>query len=139
MIGTHIIKSYSSTQGVVAISSGEAEYYGLSKRTSIAVGSVGMCSDMGVIFNVHISTDASAAKGIAMRIGSGKVRHLETTQLWLQEKVADGTIMISKIKGIDNCADAMTKYLTGPGLSEHCSKLTIIRSNSTQSAGISTK
>ena len=135
MLGTHMIKSYSSTQGVVALSSGEAEYYGLSKGASIAPGTMGMCSDMGVNFNVHISTDASAA----MRIGLGKVRHLETTQLWLQEKVADGTIKISKIKGVDNSADAMTKYLTGPGLSEHCSKLTVSRTNAKQFAGISTK
>ena len=139
MLGTDMIRSYSSTQGVVALSSGEAEYYGLSKGASIALGIVGMCSDMGVDFKVHISTDASAAKGIAMRIGLGKVRHLETTQLWLQEKAADGTITIAKIKGIDNCADAMTKYLTGPGLSEHCNKLTVNRTNSSQSAGISTK
>ena len=139
MIGTHIIKSYSSTQGVIALSSGEAEYYGLTKGASVALGIAAMCSDMGLDFKVHISTDASAAKGIAMRIGLGKVRHLETTQLWLQEKVADGVLTIAKIKGTDNCADAMTKYLTGPGLAEHCHKLTVLRTNVTQTAGISTK
>ena len=31
MIGGHMIKSWSSTQNVIALSSGEAEYYGLVK------------------------------------------------------------------------------------------------------------
>ena len=34
MHGTHLIKSWSTTQGVVALSSGEPEDYGLIKGTS---------------------------------------------------------------------------------------------------------
>jgi hypothetical protein len=36
---------------------------------------------------VRLKTDASAAKGIASRNGLGKARHIEVTQLRLQEKV----------------------------------------------------
>ena len=35
MLGTHILKCYLSTQNVVALSSGEAEYYGLTKASSV--------------------------------------------------------------------------------------------------------
>ena len=35
-----------------------------------------MFRDFGISLDLHINTDASAAKGIAMRIGLGKVRHL---------------------------------------------------------------
>ena len=133
------MKSYSSTQGVIALSSGEAEYYGLAKGASVALGIAGMSADLGEQFLVDVKTDASAAKGIAMRIGLGKIRHLETTQLWLQEKVANGIVTIEKIKGTENPADAMTKYLSGPSLAEHCNGLAMSRTNAKQAAGISTQ
>ena len=38
MIGNHCIKSWSSTQSVIALSSGEAELYSLVKATSQAIG-----------------------------------------------------------------------------------------------------
>ena len=37
-VGNHTLKSYSTTQTVVAQSSGEAEYYGLTKGASVGVG-----------------------------------------------------------------------------------------------------
>ena len=38
MHGTHVIKSWSTIQAVIALSSGEAEYYGLVKGASVALG-----------------------------------------------------------------------------------------------------
>ena len=38
MLGNHMIKSWSSTQAHVTLSSGEAEYYGLVKGASVAIG-----------------------------------------------------------------------------------------------------
>ena len=49
---------------------------------------------------VRIKTDASAAKGIACRRGLGKVRHIEVTQLWVQEKVQKNEIEVEKIKPV---------------------------------------
>ena len=88
-----------------------------------------MCSDLGLTISDEVMTDASAAKGIANRIGLGKLRHLETSQLWLQSKVADGTVMITKAKGTENPADALTKFLSGPLLSQHRGMLDIRRTN----------
>ena len=79
-LGYHILKSYSTTQSASAASPGEAEYYGLTKSASVAIGIRGMFGDLGVQVGIDLLTDASAAKGIAMRIGLGKVRHLETSQ-----------------------------------------------------------
>ena len=138
MFGSHLLKSYSSTQSVIALSSGEAEYYGLTKASSVGLGIKGMCGDLGVPTHVEVLTDASAAKGIATRIGLGKVRHLETSQLWLQAKVADESIRIVKVKGTENPADALTKYLTGPGLSSHCAMLDIYRTNTKHYSSITT-
>ena len=77
----HIPKSYSTTQSVIATSSGDAEYYGLTKSASIAIGIRGMFKDFGIQLGTGNFTDASAVKGIAMQIGLGKARHLETPQL----------------------------------------------------------
>ena len=65
---------------------------------------------------IKIKVDASAAIGISMRRGLGKIRHLETNQLWIQEKVESGKMKVIKIPGELNVADHLTKYLTGPEL-----------------------
>ena len=64
-------------------------------------------------------SDASAAIAIANRIGIGKVRHIEVSQLWLQQQVHRCKIEINKDKGEVNLADALTKYIDGKSLKEH--------------------
>ena len=119
MIGTHVVKAWSVTQAVVALSSGEAEYYGLVRGGSVALGLRSVLSDLGMDMSVCIKSDASAAIGIASRRGLGKVRHIEVNQLWLQEKVANKVITVVKIKGTENPADALTKYLNSEKLLWH--------------------
>ena len=109
MIGKHCIRTYSSTQTTVSLSSGEAEYYGIVKGSSNALGLIGMLGDIGVCSSVVVCTDASAAKGIASRRGLGKVRHIELCELWLQDQVARGKIQLVKICGEDNISDSLTK------------------------------
>ena len=97
MLGEHTIKSWSNTQAVIALSSGEAEYYAMVKASSVAIGTREIMRDLGIpTSGIRVKTDATAAKGIASRSGLGKVRHIEVSQLWLQEKVADGKICIEK-------------------------------------------
>ena len=69
MIGDHIVKHWSTTQAVIALSSGEAEYYGMVKGASIGLGIASMMQDLGVSMQVRVRTDASAAKSIASRRG----------------------------------------------------------------------
>ena len=111
MHGAHVIKSWSSTQSVIALSSGEAEYYAMVKAATIAIGILSIMNDLGNTMEVpiRIHTDASAAIGVASRIGIGKVRHIDVTQLWLQEKVANKTIELIKVQTEENLADALTK------------------------------
>ena len=77
MHGSHLFKTWTSTQTVVALSSGEAEYYGVVKGMCEAFGIKGMAKDMGFDFSITLSTDSSAVKGIATRKGLGNVKHLE--------------------------------------------------------------
>ena len=88
-----------------------------------------MLIDFGLKFKLEVFTDASAALGILKRIGSGKIRHLETSQLWLQDKVAKGLVIVTKVDGKVNNADALTKYLSGPELSVHVSMIPVVRLN----------
>ena len=103
MWGKHLIKSWISTQTVVALSSGEAEYYGMVKGASVALGLQAVLSDFDIQCSIALKSDASAAIAIASRRGLGKVRHIEVCQLWLQDKVRRGDIKVAKV-GKPQCA-----------------------------------
>ena len=60
---------------------------------------------------IQVHSDATAAIGISKRRGLGKVRHLHTSDLWIQEKVKKEEVGIKKVLGTENPADAFTKYL----------------------------
>ena len=84
MFGKHILKSWASNQQVVALSSGEAEYYAMVKAASQSLGIKQNFIEFGIKpeeIQIEIKTDASAALGIASRLGSGKIRHIETSSL----------------------------------------------------------
>ena len=128
MHGNHLIKSWSINQSVIALSSGEAEYYGLVKAMSVAMGIVSLCEDLGVTFGkpIEVKTDASAAIGIASRIGLGKIRHIEVSQLWLQEKVRTGKVIITKVDTNCNLADALTKGVDASIIAKHLSGVGVV-------------
>ena len=119
MWGKHIIKSWSSTQSVIALSSGEAEYYGMVKGGSVGLGIQSVLRDFEVEVKLTLKSDASAAIAIASRRGLGKVRHIEVCQLWLQEKVRSEAIKVVKVGTHENVADAMTKYVGSEILKRH--------------------
>ena len=113
-IGDHCVRSWASNQNVIALSSGEAEFYALVKGASVALGIKALLEDLGVKVRIRLITDASTGKAIAARRGLGKIRHLDTSQLWLQSQVQDGTIELVKIKNTWNTADLFTKHLSAP-------------------------
>ena len=89
------------------------------KGGSIGLGMRAMLADLGLKRGIKLKTDASAAKGIASRRGLGKVRHIEVSQLWLQEKVQKGDVEVVKVPGKTNKADALTKPVGGEKITEH--------------------
>ncbi len=114
MLGTHVVKSWSVTQKVTALSSGEAEHYAIVKGASQGIGIRSMLQDFQINHAsqrlVEIKEDSSAAKGIASRRGLGKLKHIDIKELWIQEKVNSGELEITKVRGTVNLADALTKY-----------------------------
>ena len=119
MLGEHLIKGWSVTQAVIALSSGEAEYYGIVKGSSVGLGAHSVLRDLGSSVRVCVMTDSSAAKGMASRKGLGKVRHVEVNQLWVQQKVSSGEIELRKVDGVNNLADALTKHVEHESIQKH--------------------
>ena len=95
--GKHIINTWSSTQACTALSSGEAEYYGIVKGCSMALGLQSLMRDLGEGAEIRVATDSSAAKAIAERLGLGSQRHIETQYLWIQEQVRLKIIQLGKV------------------------------------------
>ena len=101
-IGPNPIKHWSRTQGILALSTAEAEYYAMVKGASQALGVQAMLTDLGIDSPITECVDATAAKAISMRRGLGKVRHLDVHQLWIQARTADGTISLRKVPTPEN-------------------------------------
>ena len=111
MAGTCCLKHWSKTQSTIALSSGEAELSGIAYGTAQTLGLQSVLRDLGMDLKVRIFSDATAAIGIAKRRGLGRIRHLATADLWIQEKVRSGQIELIKIPGKENPGDVFTKYV----------------------------
>ena len=110
VLGAHPLRTWASTQKVVATSSSEAELYSMAEAASRALGMRSALEEFGSGAQVVVATDSSAAKAFASTRGLGKMRHLEVKDLWIQGLVQDGRIKLKKVAGADNPADAMTKF-----------------------------
>ena len=111
MRGSHWIKSWSSTQKNVTLSSGEAELVAAVKMSAELIGLAQLANDWGEEVEGHVHVDASAAIGIIGRRGCGKMRHVKVGMLWVQEKQEEGELKYKKVLGTENPGDLMTKYL----------------------------
>ena len=111
MFGTHLIKSSSTVQDPIGLSSGEAEYYAAVKGGSFLLGFKSLLEDLGITvkLNLIVKTDSSAAKGMLTRRGLGKQRHISTRYLWIQDRVARKDLTIEKVGTKDQLADILTK------------------------------
>ena len=110
LLGAHTIKSWSSTQSSIALSSGEAEFNGVVRGAGIGLGYQSLLKDIGISVPVRVWTDSSAAVGICSRQGLGKLRHIDTHTLWVQQAVRSGRIDLRKVAGHENPADLFTKH-----------------------------
>jgi hypothetical protein len=106
----HCLKSWSSTQPIQALSVAEAEYYALVEGATRGIGMQSMLSEMGHKVRIELQTDSSSAKSFASRKGLGKMRHLDTKVLWVQDQVSKRKLVLNKVLGVENPADVMTKY-----------------------------
>jgi len=111
LLGRHLLKSWSSTQPSVSLSSGEAEFYGVLKAAGAGLGMQSLLRDVGLDPPVRVWTDSSAAIGICGRQGLGKLRHIETHTLWVQQAIRTKRFALHKVDGEANPGDLFTKHL----------------------------
>ena len=78
-VGAHVIKGWSETQSLIALSSAESEFYAVPKAFAETFGLISMMTDMVYKIRGEIWGDASAALGIIHRNGLGKTRHIDTS------------------------------------------------------------
>ena len=112
-IGDHTVKSWSSTQSIIALSTAEAELYAINRNAATTLELQSLMSDLGVSSDIRIFTDASIGKSIASRNGLGKARHISVNELRIQDKVSSKALAIIEIKNQFNPADLMTKHFQG--------------------------
>ena len=111
MLGGCLLITISRTQSNIALSPAEAELYAMVHAGSGGLGAKAMGQDFGMNHSAHLKVDASAAIGIAQRKGLGKVRHLDTQSLWIQDALRDRRLSLEKTPGAENGGDMMTKAL----------------------------
>lgn len=125
LVGGMLIKHWSKTQPTIALSSGEAELVGIGQGMAQALGLQSRAKDMSWSLTINVHSDATAAIGIAKKRELGKVRHLHTTDLWVQERVRNGDVNLVKILGTENPADALTKHLDPASMGRALAKMNV--------------
>ena len=84
MLGSHLVKSWSSTQKSIALSSGVAELIALVKVSTELIGLLQLLRDWGRLEEGEVMVDSSAALAVTHRRGNGKMRHVKGGSLWIQ-------------------------------------------------------
>ena len=119
MHGVNCLKTASTTQSVLGLSTGESEFQGLVKASSLCLGAASMASDVGQVVSSEVLGDSTAAKGIGSRTGVGRVRHLHLPLLWVQDFVKRKLLTLVKKKGTELSADLGTKHVTAQVMLKH--------------------
>ena len=109
MAGRNLLKSVCRGQAVVALSTGEAEFYALLTAASEALGEQSIAREWDVKLDIHIWFDATAGAAMSSRRGLGRVKHIHTAFLWIQAYVTEGLIRLGKKHTSENYADVLTK------------------------------
>ena len=78
MRGSHVLKTWSTTQPTIALSSAEAELIAAVRGAAEGLSALTLCTDFGRECRLRVHLDSSAALGIVKRRGVGKIRHLDT-------------------------------------------------------------
>ena len=94
---------------IVALSTAESEYISITKGAAHALEVRSAVVEFGLTFNVVCETDASAARAMATRRGVGRVPHLDSRLLWLQQLCAEVVVQVRARPGEHNEAEMGSK------------------------------
>ena len=123
MVGYHCVAHWCRRQAVIALSSGEAEYYSLVTLMSELIGLRSLGEDFNLKYDLGVNIDATAAIGMSGRRWLGKVKHVDTVFLWIQEAIDRHKVAVKKRGTYEMLADLLTKHLTKEKLQTCCAGL----------------
>ena len=121
---------WSKSQSNVALSSAEAELNATVKGLSELIGLYHLIEEtQSTTVKLVLRTDASACKGMLLRHGAGKVKHLSVKQLWAQECVRAYDVTVQKIPREQNPSDVLTHSVGHPTLTAQMDRMNVRRSS----------
>ena len=129
LLGTHCLESWSVTQKLIALSSAESEFYAMGSGCARGITVKNVLTEIAnaempdTVVKMEVHTDSTAARGMLHRKGVGRVRHLATRYLWIQDSLREGIFAVIKVASKENCADAGTKPLDEEPLKNCCVKI----------------
>ena len=71
------------------------------------------------MLEADVLVDSTAALGVVNRKGAGRLRHIEVGKLWIQQVQEDGDLPYPQVKGTQNPADMITKYLSSAEITKY--------------------
>lgn len=125
MLGMHLLKGWSKTQTLVALSSGESELYATLKAASEGLGMVSVAKDLVIQLDGEVWGDASIAIGTIKRRGLCKTRYIDTGLLWIQGVAVQKRLKLCKLFGRDRLADLFTKHLDRDTMYRQCNRMSL--------------
>ena len=124
-MGSKFLKAWSRTMHLIALSSGESELAAVTKAAAEGLGVQAILLDFGFETKLEIHSDATAAIGMCKRQGLGRVRHLATADLWMQQRIKLKHFKLFKLPGTMNPSDLMTKHKSRPEIERFLTMLGI--------------
>ena len=97
----------------------EAEFYAVVKGASTGISIVALYADLGFALKLVIESDSSSARAMCARSGVGRVKHMATRYMWIQEQLRDGVFTLISVPTADNVSDPFTKPLTRKECEKH--------------------
>eukprot|EP00435_Cladocopium_sp_Y103_P050408 s1657_g15.t1 len=111
-VNNRLVSSWSRTQKSIALSSCESEYL-----SAVGGGSEALYVSHLWTFltrrtvEAKIVTDSSSCRAFSQRQGVGRLKHVDTKFLWLQQKIKEGDLEMDGVATVLNISDLGTKKL----------------------------
>jgi hypothetical protein len=117
LFGSSVISAHSSWYRHVCTSSTESEFCALYKSTSRTLWFSSVLHWLGVHLTPTIYSDNEGAIKFAHSLqATGRLQHIRPQFHFVREQIHEGTILLKFVRGIDNCADLLTKSCRGNAL-----------------------
>lgn len=117
--GQHVLKTSSTLQSTISLSSGESEYYAIIKAAAAIMGVRELYREWTVTVTCSVLSDSSAARGMTSRRGLGRTRHVQTRYLWVQQRLKENDFELLPVSTDKNLADIATKPVSQDVCKKH--------------------